>query len=45
MKSPFLERAKAINEKVLKKMEEIDPSTPQLIEKLENLKARLNYQN
>lgn len=45
MKSPFLERAKAINEKVLKKMEEIDPSTPQLIEKLENLKARLNDQN
>lgn len=45
MQSPFLERAKAINENVLKKMEEIDPNTPQLIEKLKDLKAKLNYQN
>lgn len=41
----FNERAKTINEKVLKKMEEIDPSTPQLIEKLKELKAKLNGQN
>lgn len=41
----FYERAKTINEKVLKKMEEIDPSTPQLIEKLKELKAKLNGQN
>lgn len=41
----FKERAKTINKKVLKKMEEIDPNTPQLIEKLKELKAKLNGQN